>query len=350
MSYELRKILGNRYVMLLLALAVAVNAALFYRRCTEDLGGFTRADVRAEYAHLDTLEQEYDALLNGIYGEDVGITQVPDEDLRRYALLSTVRDEVETTKNYPEYLRGLCAETEAKLRLGLFSADPFAERTLEKGLAAYSALLGVRLEPSFPDGVEVLLDWRLTDLLLLLFAAVSGLVLLTGERSAGLMVLLRPTRRGHGALYWRKAAAMLATVLAGVVLLYGANLAVSAAVLGLGDPARPIQTIPSMQSCPVPLTVFGWLLCFLGEKLLWGWAVGALFFLLCTTTGRAWAAFLLAGGGAGLALLLGSRGSLWPRLLSLSRAAEVEESWRGCIYLNFFRSGRRRCFPLCSCC
>ena len=199
MSYELRKILGNRYVMLLLALAVAVNAALFYRRCTEDLGGFTRADVRAEYAHLDTLEQEYDALLNGIYGEDVGITQVPDEDLRRYALLSTVRDEVETTKNYPEYLRGLCAETEAKLRLGLFSADPFAERTLEKGLAAYSALLGVRLEPSFPDGVEVLLDWRLTDLLLLLFAAVSGLVLLTGERSAGLMVLLRPTRRGHGA-------------------------------------------------------------------------------------------------------------------------------------------------------
>ena len=160
MSYELRKILGNRYVMLLLALAVAVNAALFYRRCTEDLGGFTRADVRAEYAHLDTLEQEYDALLNGIYGEDVGITQVPDEDLRRYALLSTVRDEVETTKNYPEYLRGLCAETEAKLRLGLFSADPFAERTLEKGLAAYSALLGVRLEPSFPDGVEVLLDLK----------------------------------------------------------------------------------------------------------------------------------------------------------------------------------------------
>ena len=336
MSYELRKILGNRYVMLLLALAVAVNAALFYRRCTKDLGGFTRADVRAEYAHLDTLEQEYDALLNGIYGEDVDIMQVPDEDLRRCALLSTVRDEVETTKNYPEYLRGLCAETEAKLRLGLFSADPFAERTLEKGLAAYSALLGVRLEPSFPDGVEVLLDWRLTDLLLLLFAAVSGLVLLTGERSAGLMVLLRPTRRGHGALYWRKAAAMLATVLAGVVLLYGANLAVSSAVLGLGDPARPIQTIPSMQSCPVPLTVFGWLLCFLGEKLLWGWAVGALFFLLCTTTGRAWAAFLLAGGGAGLALLLGSRGSLWPRLLSLSRAAEVEESWRGCIYLNFF--------------
>ena len=47
MSYELRKILGNRYVMLLLALAVAVNAALFYRRCTKDLGGFTRADVQA---------------------------------------------------------------------------------------------------------------------------------------------------------------------------------------------------------------------------------------------------------------------------------------------------------------
>lgn len=337
MSYELRKILGNRYVMLLLALAVAVNAALFYRRCTKDLGGFTRADIRAEYAHLDTLEQEYDALLNGIYGEDVGITQVPDEDLRRYALLSTVRDEVETTKNYPEYLRGLCAETEAKLRLGLFSADPFAERTLEKGpcglqrparRAAGAVLPGRRggaagLAADGPAASAVCGGLR---------AGPADGRAQRGPDGAAAPDAARPRR----ALLGARAAAMLATVLAGVVLLYGANLAVSAAVLGLGDPARPIQTIPSMQSCPVPLTVFGWLLCFVGEKLLWGWAVGALFFLLCTTTGRAWAAFLLAGGGAGLALLLGSRGSLWPRLLSLSRAAEVEESWRGCIYLNFF--------------
>lgn len=106
----------------------------------------------------------------------------------------------------------------------------------------------MRLEPSFPDGVEVLLDWRLTDLLLLLFAAVSGLVLLTGERSAGLMVLLRPTRRGHGALYWRKGAAMLATVLAGVVLLYGANLAVSAAVSGWATRRAPSRRSPACRA------------------------------------------------------------------------------------------------------
>lgn len=337
MSYELRKILGNRYVMLLLALAVAVNAALFYRRCTEDLGGFTRADVRAEYAHLDTLEQEYDALLNGIYGEDVGITQVPDEDLRRYALLSTVRDEVETTKNYPEYLRGLCAETEAKLRLGLFSADPFAERTLEKGpcglqrparRAAGAVLPGRRggaagLAADGPAASAVCGGLR---------AGPADGRAQRGPDGAAAPDAARPRRALLGARpppCWQRCLRASCCSMARIWPFRPPS-------SGLGDPARPIQTIPSMQSCPVPLTVFGWLLCFVGEKLLWGWAVGALFFLLCTTTGRAWAAFLLAGGGAGLALLLGSRGSLWPRLLSLSRAAEVEESWRGCIYLNFF--------------
>lgn len=220
--------------------------------------------------------------------------------------------------------------------MACFPPIPLPSARWKRALAAYSALLGVRLEPSFPDGVEVLLDWRLTDLLLLLFAAVSGLVLLTGERSAGLMVLLRPTRRGHGALYWAQGRRHAGNGACGRRAALWRESCRFCRRPRAGRPARPIQTIPSMQSCPVPLTVFGWLLCFVGEKLLWGWAVGALFFLLCTTTGRAWAAFLLAGGGAGLALLLGSRGSLWPRLLSLSRAAEVEESWRGCIYLNFF--------------
>ena len=97
MSYELRKILGNRYVMLLLALAVAVNAALFYRRCTKDLGGFTRADIRAEYAHLATLEQEHDPLPAAIYGAGVDLMPVADERRSRYAVLSTARAALETT-------------------------------------------------------------------------------------------------------------------------------------------------------------------------------------------------------------------------------------------------------------
>ena len=47
MSYELRKILGNRYVMLLLALAVAVNAALFYRRCRTSAASPARTSGRS---------------------------------------------------------------------------------------------------------------------------------------------------------------------------------------------------------------------------------------------------------------------------------------------------------------
>ncbi len=334
MSYELRKILRSRYLAVLLLLAVAANGVLFYLRCTEDLGGYTWVDMAAEYEAIDTLETEYHELSVLLFSDMEA--DVPEELLNRWRLLKQVSARIEEAQGYGEYLQDLQAETRAKLNSGLFSTEAFPGKSLQKGLQEYSRLEGLELPVAFSGGVEVFLGWNLTDIFFLLFGITAGLLLMTAERRSGLTALLRPTKGGHAGLYMQKFAAMGFLLLLGFGLLYGANILISAITLGLGDLSRPIQSVNGMQSCPVPLTVLGWLFSFFGEKLLWGLAASALFFLLCCCTDRVELVLLLAAAISGLSVLLHNSSSLWLRSLSLSRMALTEESYLGCFYLNFF--------------
>lgn len=327
---------------LLLLLAVVANGVLFYLHCIEDLGGYTWSDMAAEYENLDSLEADYEELSALLFSDMEA--DVPEELLHRWRLLKQVSIRTEEARGYGEYLQDLQAETRAKLNSKLFPANSFTAKSLQKGMEKYRRLEGLELPVDFSGGIEVFLGWNLTDIFLLLFGITAGLLLLTSERRSGLMALLRPTKRGHAGLYMQKFAAMGFLVLLGFGLLYGVNILISAITLGLGDLSRPIQSVSGMQSCPVPLTVLGWLISFFGEKLLWGFAVSALFFLLCCCTDRVESVLLLAAGVGSISLLLHNSSSLWLRCFSISRTALTEETYLGCFYLNFFGIPLRQIF------
>ena len=56
------------------------------------------------------------------------------------------------------------------------------------------------------------------------------------------MLLLRPTKKGHGALYLRKFAVMTAAVLLGFLLICGVDLAIAVRLFGIDDLSRPISS------------------------------------------------------------------------------------------------------------
>ena len=166
--------------------------------------------------------------------------------------------------------------------------------------------------------------------------AMAGLLLLTGEQAAGLLCLVRPTKNGRGALFRRKFAAMVAELAGLFVLTYGGNLAISAAVLGLGDLRRPVQAVIGLQGCPLPLTAGEYLLCVFAGKLLWLLAAETVFFLLCACTDRA-ALALGSGFAVGvLGLAMQKVPVLWLQSLSLTRLASMDTFLKDCVYLNLF--------------
>ena len=258
MRGELRKVLCTRWSAALLAALVALNGVLFYRYCTQPQGDedYTLPQLRAAYARSDAeLQADYDAQWARLDAAEPLTDEVYDEIYLAMSLDEAVLTQRETVRSYPDYVRSLREEAEAKQRSGFFGApDSFAGRSLRRAAAHYAHLEVLAPDPSFSGGITVLTDWRVTDGICAAGGAMAGLLLLTGEQAAGLLCLVRPTKNGRGALFRRKFAAMVAELAGLFVLTYGGNLAISAAVLGLGDLRRPVQAVIGLQGCPLPMT------------------------------------------------------------------------------------------------
>ncbi len=340
MRGELRKVLCTRWSAALLAALVALNGVLFYRYCTQPQGDedYTLPQLRAAYARSDAeLQSDYDAQWARLDAAEPLTDEVYDEIYLAMSLDEAVLTQRETVRSYPDYVRSLREEAEAKQRSGFFGApDSFAGRSLRRAAAHYAHLEVLAPEPSFSGGITVLTDWRVTDGICAAGGAMAGLLLLTGEQAAGLLCLVRPTKNGRGALFRRKFAAMVAELAGLFVLTYGGNLAISAAVLGLGDLRRPVQAVIGLQGCPLPLTAGEYLLCVFAGKLLWLLAAETVFFLLCACTDRA--ALALGSGFAvgALGLAMQKVPVLWLQSLSLTRLALMDAFLKDCVYLNLF--------------
>ena len=340
MRGELRKVLCTRWSAALLAALVALNGVLFYRYCTQPQGDedYTLPQLRAAYARSDAeLQADYDAQWARLDAAEPLTDEIYDEIYLAMSLDEAVLTQRETVRSYPDYVRSLREEAEAKQRSGFFGApDSFAGRSLRRAAAHYAHLEVLAPEPSFSGGITVLTDWRVTDGICAAGGAMAGLLLLTGEQAAGLLCLVQPTKNGRGALFRRKFAAMVAELAGLFVLTYGGNLAISAPVLGLGDLRRSVQAVIGLQGCPLPLTAGEYLLCVFAGKLLWLLAAETVFFLLCACTDRA--ALALGSGFAvgALGLAMQKVPVLWLQSLSLTRLALMDAFLKDCVYLNLF--------------
>ena len=283
MSWELQKLFGSRFVALLLLGAAILNGVLFYNHCTDDAPGYTLLEMKEKYESQESLEAELELLEAWAWDPSQkleGVELVAKDPFGERRLILDILGRMEEIENYPDYRKQIQAEALARMRFGLVG-DPGSApyRGQERVAEIYGNLEGLVPENSFSGGVEVLTQWRITELLLLLFGLVGGLFLLVQERRAGTLMLLRSTRHGRARLYLQKYTAMLALLVLGAVVLYGTNLTLSAMLLGLGNLNRSIQSVQGFLACPVPFTVLGFLITMYLEKLIWLWMCSSLFFL-----------------------------------------------------------------------
>lgn len=132
MRGELRKVLCTRWSAALLAALVALNGVLFYRYCTQPQGDedYTLPQLRATYARSDAeLQSDYDAQWARLDAAEPLTDEVYDEIYLAMSLDEAVLTQRETVRSYPDYVRSLREEAEAKQRSGFFGApDSFARR------------------------------------------------------------------------------------------------------------------------------------------------------------------------------------------------------------------------------
>lgn len=344
MRYELYKLLGDDRLRLLLILVVLGNGLLFYRQCVDDSQGYTLSQVQAKYQDLDVdelnaqQEELWDRIVRAASPDDYEDAALLTGDIyHEYMLNHEILKRAAQTLEYEQYRQGLVGESLLKLKMGLLGdSETFAGRSLLRGAEEYAALEGVAPELQFSSGVELLIQWHFTDVLLLIFAATAGLFLVTYEKGSGLNQLTRPARYGHFRLYRRKYSAMVALLSVGFLLLYGTNGLMIGGLFGYGNLDRAVQSIYGYNGCPLNISLGSFLLVLLLLKYLWALACGTLIFFLCTVTGTAAVAAVLMAASAGVAIWLAGSRLWWLRSISLSQFACIEQFFQGAIYLNLF--------------
>lgn len=212
MSWELRKVLAERIVALL-ALGVFIAGLFLFHGEVRDSG---LHEVEAMYGYegdIAGLQSElWEHVLAG--SEDYEGELLTGDIYSEMRLVDETAARIEAARGYGEFVRLTCAEAAAKLHSGLFGTDGgFDMCSIERTEAVYSGFLELELPVVFTGGLELLLGCRLPDLFALLFGLTAALLLFSRERESGTLCLLRPTKRGHGELYFRKFAAVAAAAL-----------------------------------------------------------------------------------------------------------------------------------------
>lgn len=219
---ELQRIFGNLGTYLVLVLLCVMNLALF--------AGFSRARAEQNAFSADRVAQETAAYLE---------------------------------TGYHAYLQQISGQSAGQSILSsLGKQSDFIKRNRALTIRDYGALKGITLQAGADEGVKAMLDYTVTDYLLLIAPLLLIMELLTVQNSpCGAM--LRSTKKGRvPLLLWRMLAVLLLSCLS-VVLIWGGNIVYSTSFFG--DPVwgRAVQSIPAFQHCALPVTV--------GEFfLLWG--------------------------------------------------------------------------------
>lgn len=327
-GYEINKLFHRPQTAWFLLLLFAIH---IYGAWTAETPGvekyadYTVADVQAVYAALPrdndiarevlTLrEQELEqGLMTGSY-EGVLLTQSISED---YSLIRQVRQRVEEAASHGEYLLSVSDTGQMLLDTGMYEdPDSFGARNIRKSCDVFRKLEGTEITLFYSGGIELLSVTRCPELLigfLILLMTMEGIL---REKQEGTLLLIRATARGRYPLYGAKCVAMWSVVSLGVLILYGSALVIGILRCGMPLWSASIQSVYGFRDCPWSMTVAGYVIAFLGMKLLWAWSLLGMSVL--------WA--VVSKAPSGYLLLFGA--SMVPSVLFMG-------SWelRGCISL-----------------
>ena len=298
---ELRKLLGSGRIILTIAAAVIINAALLvipeysdyspaaYNALWNRLDGLPESE-RAEFIELRIAEM-FDTGYSGAVK-----TEFADSFYAEQLLLKDVLAEIVQADEYPDYLESVDAAAENMKTMSFFSAEnSFNYRNIIKTQEEFSRLGTENVTSGRSKGALMAVRFGASDILMILLILLFAVKLITSERERGYFPLIRASAYGRVRLGAAKLSALIVSAAAAAFVLYGSGIAAGAALYGLGDIDRGIQSVYGFFSCGEPISVGIFLIKFMLTKLLFCTAFSAAVFMLSS---------LPVGSAAGYAFIL----------------------------------------------
>lgn len=235
---ELKRILWNRRTLLLFGLLLLLHGVFFFFQCNEAKSNTLTGEALTEYV------SGYEDYVDSVH-ENVAMMQ--DNPL-------------------------------------FGEKDSFVYRNLIKTGEDYAKLTGITPVVGENRGIVTLLNFNLTNFVLLLVGIYIVLCFMT-ERQKGLYLLIRSTERGRTQLSLQRIGILGFGILTAAFLLFGSTLFMSMLLFPGCDLARPVQSVPELGGVIGRFSIGGYVLLFLLKKVM-GCLIACLVLYFCMSLFR----------------------------------------------------------------
>ena len=273
MKYEWKKVF-TRGMLLLFALCVVGNAALFYQNRSEEINWLFEGDYGSYLEALEELQQNPNKVL-----EEPDLAEgeflPPAENL--------LLEQQKAVLAYPSYILEMPERAENAALLSGKNSDAYSLRNIEKTTRDFEGLetLPVRVDRDL--ALLALYQSPLSDILMLVFLLFVCVRLFSREYEQGLYPLLLATP-GRFRVACHKLSVLAGSSLLITLGIYGANFCIGGILMGYGDLSRPVQSMKEFLSCCLRISCWDYIwmgfLVKLAAAFLFGLLVLALFALL----------------------------------------------------------------------
>lgn len=345
---ELRKLLGNCKILLIIAAAIAVNIVFLvipeyedfspaaYNLLWDKLKSLPQSE-RADFVYERIADNSDDSWFTGIGDAEFGDSFYEDQELLQY-----VRKEIAQTDSYSDYLKKVDASAENLKSISFFANEnSFNYRNIIKTQQEFSALDASNVVSDKSKGVLMATKFGVSDILLLLLTLFFSVKLILSEREKGYFPLIRAAAKGKKELGAAKLFALIISELFTALLLYGSGIVTAEILYGMGDLSRTVQSVYGLFSCGDAISTGAFLIEFILVKLLFCTAFSAAVFMFSSLPLGSAAIFAIiftfAGAETVLYYAIPATSIFAPlRQINLTAAADAAELVGKYLNVNFF--------------
>lgn len=345
---ELRKLLGNWKILLIIAAAIAVNIVFLivpeyedfspaaYNLLWDKLKALPQSE-RADFVNERIADSSNDSWFTGIGNAEFGDSFYEDQELLRY-----VSKEIAQTDSYSDYLKKVDESAENLKAIAFFANEnSYNYRNIIKTQQDFSTLDASNVISDKSKGVLMATQFGVSDILMLFLTLFFSVRLILSEREKGYFPLIRATANGKKELGAAKLFAFIISEIFAALFLYGSGIVTAEILYGMGDLSRAVQSVYGLFSCGDAINVGTFLIEFMLIKLLFCTALSAAVFMFSTLPLGSAAIFAITfafvGAETVLYYAIPATSVFAPlRQINLTAAADAAELVGKYLNVNFF--------------
>lgn len=316
MFFELRKLLKNRWLLMISLLLIIVSSIMFVQTMYTSPEGNDYRIIQSFYDHPESFLETHESVPT-LY------SNAETETLNR----------MNDQKHHSQNIKQLIRENALKMQLGIAKSN-YETASIKKSLTAFCKVQNLTVPVRFYGGTEKFLSSWYSSAVAVLISLLCCFILFLQEKKEPVQFLINATQNGRQNLYRNKCFATILFVVSIFILMQLIEFSTAAIMLGTGYFSDPVQGLYGMWLFPFHVNILEWTILSITLKCFLLSAFTFCFILLSSLSQKEWQFFFIVG-----LLLLASASTynssnLMIRSLNPFRQIRIQEWMSSVIYLN----------------